>query len=248
MMESKKFVLQMGGLKIISSIKQKTSLKLKNIIEIKRGVLFDKTLLTNSKINHNSYPYFEGDVLRYQLNYLAPHWLVFDDNLKERPKDFLWFAGERILLRRLVNRRFRLMSTIINETCITNKNLYSIIAKPKTYSLPFILGILNSRLLSYLYVNQITQATKDDFPQVTIKDILELPFPSMAREISGKLENQVSALVMSMLNEYKQLLTAKTEQEKTVLSRQIEAIDRQIDRLVYDLYGLTEEEIRIVES
>jgi hypothetical protein len=35
---------------------------------------------------------------------------------------------------------------------------------------------------------------------------------------------------------------------RTVLQRQIEATDREIDRLVYELYGLTEEEIRIVEG
>ena len=35
---------------------------------------------------------------------------------------------------------------------------------------------------------------------------------------------------------------------KPMLQRQIDATDRQIDRLVYELYGLTEEEIRIVEG
>ena len=41
---------------------------------------------------------------------------------------------------------------------------------------------------------------------------------------------------------------AKTEHEKTAISRQIQATDRQIDQLVYELYGLTEDEIRIVEG
>jgi len=40
----------------------------------------------------------------------------------------------------------------------------------------------------------------------------------------------------------------KTDHEKTLIDRQIEATDRQIDALVYELYGLTEEEIRIVEG
>jgi hypothetical protein len=44
------------------------------------------------------------------------------------------------------------------------------------------------------------------------------------------------------------LFVAKTPQEKTALERQITASDSQIDRLVYDLYGLTEKEIRIVEG
>ena len=45
-----------------------------------------------------------------------------------------------------------------------------------------------------------------------------------------------------------QLPAAGSEREKTLLQKQIEATDRAIDRLVYDLYGLTEEEIRIVEG
>ena len=45
-----------------------------------------------------------------------------------------------------------------------------------------------------------------------------------------------------------QRLAAKTPHEKTVLQKQIEVTDRQIDRLVYALYGLTEEEVRIVEE
>jgi hypothetical protein len=41
---------------------------------------------------------------------------------------------------------------------------------------------------------------------------------------------------------------AKEPQTKTVLQRQIETTDHQIDRLVYELYELTEDEIRIVEG
>ena len=38
------------------------------------------------------------------------------------------------------------------------------------------------------------------------------------------------------------------DHERTVIERQIEATDREIDRLVYELYGLSEEEIRLVEG
>ena len=55
-------------------------------------------------------------------------------------------------------------------------------------------------------------------------------------------------LVDRMLSLNKQLPTAKTDHEKTVLQRQIEATDKQVDHLVYELYGLTEEEIKIVEE
>ena len=51
-----------------------------------------------------------------------------------------------------------------------------------------------------------------------------------------------------MLALHKQLAAAKTPHEKTAFQAQIAATDRQIDRLVYELYGLTEKEIRIVEE
>ena len=56
------------------------------------------------------------------------------------------------------------------------------------------------------------------------------------------------ALVERMLALHKQKADVKTEHEKNLVERQIEATDKQIDALVYELYGLTEEEIRIVEN
>jgi hypothetical protein len=42
--------------------------------------------------------------------------------------------------------------------------------------------------------------------------------------------------------------TANNPEQKTRLQREIEATDHQIDQLVYELYGLTEEKIKIVET
>ena len=55
------------------------------------------------------------------------------------------------------------------------------------------------------------------------------------------------SLVERILILHKQLNYTMTEHEKTMLSRQIQAIDDQIDLLVYELYGLTDEEIDIVK-
>jgi hypothetical protein len=55
-------------------------------------------------------------------------------------------------------------------------------------------------------------------------------------------------LVEGMLALHTRLADVRTEHEKTVLRRQIEATDRQIDQLVYELYGLTDQEIKIVEE
>jgi hypothetical protein len=55
-------------------------------------------------------------------------------------------------------------------------------------------------------------------------------------------------VVDQILSLNKRLPEAKTDHEKTALQRQIDATDQQIDQLVYELYGLTEEEIKIVEG
>ena len=55
-------------------------------------------------------------------------------------------------------------------------------------------------------------------------------------------------LVNSMLGLHKQLAAAKLEAQKALIQRQIDATDAEIDRLVYDLYGLTAEEIALVEE
>ncbi|MBM3189596.1 MAG: hypothetical protein FJZ90_12835 [Chloroflexi bacterium] len=56
------------------------------------------------------------------------------------------------------------------------------------------------------------------------------------------------ALVERMLALHKELAAARTPHDKTLLQRQIEATDRQIDALVYELYDLTAEEIALVQG
>ena len=53
---------------------------------------------------------------------------------------------------------------------------------------------------------------------------------------------------MVALDLNRRLAAAKVSHEKEVLAGMIYATDRQIDRLVYELYGLTEEEIAVVEQ
>ena len=51
-----------------------------------------------------------------------------------------------------------------------------------------------------------------------------------------------------MLALHKSLASAQNPQEADRLTREIESVDKSIDGLVYELYGLSEEEIKIVEG
>jgi len=59
-------------------------------------------------------------------------------------------------------------------------------------------------------------------------------------------DDRMVALVEQMLDLNRRLAAAKATHEKGVLAGMIDATDRQIDRLVYELYGLTEDEVAIV--
>ncbi|MCX5810472.1 MAG: hypothetical protein NTX36_14080, partial [Proteobacteria bacterium] len=69
---------------------------------------------------------------------------------------------------------------------------------------------------------------------------------SLQKEVAH--HDHIVSHVEQMLALHKQLVEAKTPHDKTAIQRQIDATDRQIDRLVYELYELTEEEIKIVEG
>lgn len=112
-------------------------------------------------------------------------------------------------------------------------------------TLKFLVGVLNSRLMTFVY-RQVFSALKMSggyfqfqAPQLRLLPIL---IPGSNERIS--LENIVNRMIL-IQSKYK---SCKTPQEQNNLKRQLDATDRQIDKLVYELYGLTDDEIKIVEG
>ncbi|HDQ40580.1 MAG TPA: hypothetical protein ENN39_06065 [Desulfonatronum sp.] len=62
------------------------------------------------------------------------------------------------------------------------------------------------------------------------------------------LHDKLVALVQRMLDLHKRAAAASTSHEQTLIQRQIATTDQEIDHLVYELYGLNDEEIAIVEE
>jgi hypothetical protein len=79
-------------------------------------------------------------------------------------------------------------------------------------------------------------------------ETFSIPDTDFSNSLDKARHDRMVSLVEQMLSLNKQLQAAKTDHEKTSLQRQIDVTDRQIDLLVYELYGLTEDEIRIVEG
>jgi type I restriction-modification system DNA methylase subunit len=113
----------------------------------------------------------------------------------------------------------------------------------------YLLGILNSRLMRFLLRN-ICDKVQGGFYRLKIVYIQQLPIRNIdfKNPDEKKMYDTMVQLVEQMLMLNKQLAEANTAHEKTLLQRQIDATDKQIDKMVYELYELTPEEIKIIEG
>ena len=99
--------------------------------------------------------------------------------------------------------------------------------------------------MSWYFLHRSNIAQRDDFPKIVLKETRSLPiYPVNLSNAKDKVKyEQMISYVETILTSQSKLLKVNSEQEKLNHQRQIEATDRQIDALVYQLYGLTEEEI-----
>lgn len=137
--------------------------------------------------------------------------------------------------------------TLARDPLFFNNKVKGLVLKQDSQlTLEALLGLLNSRLLHYLH-RLLAPPKGGGFFEVKTRTMSELPivYPSTARD--GHFE-RIENLVIKMLRLYRNLYDARTPHDKKFIQRQIDATDKQIDRLVYELYGLTDEEIRIVEE
>jgi fido (protein-threonine AMPylation protein)/predicted type IV restriction endonuclease len=118
---------------------------------------------------------------------------------------------------------------------------------------PYLLGILNSRLFWFAIGNLSIPfgVRAGQYRYRLIYQYME-KVPIRVIDFISKADkethDQMVAHVERNLDLHKRLSAAQTPAEKERLQRQIDNTDQEIDRLVYDLYGLTEEEIKIVEA
>ncbi len=134
---------------------------------------------------------------------------------------------------------------------LDNVDVGGITLKPafQELGLVYLLGLLNSKLLRW-YFPFVSAPFRGGWLSANRQFLAQLPIISikMFDSTEKDVHVRIVALVNQMLSLHKQLTDAKTDHERTVFQRQIDTTDHQIDQLVYDLYGLTVEEIKIVEE
>jgi hypothetical protein len=118
-----------------------------------------------------------------------------------------------------------------------------------TYDLHYILGILNSSLLKSYFEQRYTAGANLTI-RITNRVLKSLPIRTINFSDPADVEkhDRMVQLVDEILDLHKRLAAAKSDADKTRLERAVKATDRKIDALVYEMYGLTEDEIAVVEG
>ncbi|MGI8978773.1 MAG: Eco57I restriction-modification methylase domain-containing protein [Pirellulaceae bacterium] len=113
----------------------------------------------------------------------------------------------------------------------------------------FVLGILNSRL-AFWHLQHISNVFRGGWITCTKQYVGTLPIPSvdLDKRKDKTRHDKIVVLVDQIVSLHEKLPSAKSDLAQAALQRQITATDRQIDELVYELYELTPEEIKIVEE
>ncbi|MDR3627932.1 MAG: TaqI-like C-terminal specificity domain-containing protein [Ignavibacteriaceae bacterium] len=188
-------------------------------------------------------PFYDGKHIgRYEILWSNNNWIKYGKWLAA-PREQEHFIGEKILIRKIVGDT--LLATYTNDTSYCNTLLFILkmkISSPISYL--SLLAILNSKLIGWYFINKFQISSDDTFPQIMIRDIIQFPIPLIESHELIKYDQ----LVEQIIETKKVISVAKTESEKEYLENKCSSLDRQIDNLVYELYGLNEEEIGIIEK
>jgi hypothetical protein len=190
-----------------------------------------KPLLVGSDVNRYSLKFPGNLFIRYGK------WLMYPSNEN-------LMLGPKILMRQ---------TSDILRCCFDENGYYCqnsvFIAHSSALDLKYLLALLNSRLLGFVYRFGNPQTGKV-FAEIKPSVVKGLPIRRMnLSDASEKARHDaVVDKVEKMLALMPKLRRTTSESEKAALQNAVTTTDAEIDRLVYELYGLTKEEIKIVEG
>ena len=186
------------------------------------------------KFKYDDYtlPYLNGsDIGRYKINWSGQY--LRYGNWLSQPKTIEQFTGPRILIREITGKFPNvLQSMYVEDTFLNNKSILNIQANENSlFTLKFLVAYLNSKLVSFYHIRQTVKGNRNLFPKIVIKDLQNYPVPFLNQAIMDLIEEK-SVSILKLKNQ---------DQDTTDL-------ESEIDFMVYELYGLTEDEIKVVEG
>ena len=230
------------SLKFIEKI-SKNSEPLSSILKIQEAIKTgdDKKYLKNTPFdNPNNHVLLKGsDIDRYAIT--SEHYINYDRALLKRPGKVEVFESEKLYIRRISN---KIIAAFDDRGRYAVHTLYTGMPLNKSYDIYYVLGILNSRLFTYLYSSRFP-FKGNVFPEIRIGNLGELPVKKTSKEEQNGIIDLVTK-IMKLKTELKDELEGSNKSNSII--SEIERTDRQIDELIYKLYNLTLEEISIVEK
>jgi len=186
----------------------------------------------DNKVDENTYPYLNGaDIGRYKFNW-SGQWLRYGEWLSQ-PKTLSQFTLPRILIREITGKfPFVMQAMYVTGAYLNNKSILNVLPKTDEYSLLFLCGYLNSKLISFYHKRQTVKGDRKLFPKIVIKDLQNYPIP----KVDLKAQQPVIDLVNKIIS---QKLSGNTNTE---------SLETEIDNLVFDMYEFTSAERDIVNG
>ena len=154
-------------------------------------------------------------------------------------KDESLYKGEKILIRKTGLG----INAVLDKDSYVIQVIYILKKKRDDCDPRYLLGILNSILMKYYYFSKFGQKERKTFPHLTQGKVLQLPIKIVAQE---PLIDRVDKM-LSLNKRLNEIGDKKTDQRARI-DEEIKRTDAEIDELVYKLYGITEEEKKIIEE
>jgi type I restriction-modification system DNA methylase subunit len=182
-----------------------------------------------------------SEVSRYSFNWIEEY-IDYGEWLAE-PRKPEWFNGERILVRE-VTAKGVIQATFINGDYVFSNSVDGIKIINDRIESKYLLGIINSKLITFYHLNSSPNAFKGAFPKVLLQDLRDLRIPEATKSKQKEIIKHVDLL----LNFNEELRENKLQTKIEQLKQRIEHSEEKINQLVYELYELTPEEIAIIEN
>jgi hypothetical protein len=176
-------------------------------------------------------------------------YLKYGDWLARNWKNKSFYETNKIAIRETGK---KITATLDFEKRYFLSSLYAIYYKRSELNnetdLKYILGIINSELANY-YIKLIAlNLTEGAFTKVRTNQLARLPIINLKSNNDEALKSEIVKLVDQLLKLNEEIKEAKLQTQIDQIKSKIDYCENRINELVYQLYGLTQEDIRIVEG
>lgn len=199
---------------------------------------------SDKKIDDDWFKYIDGDdVKRYSFTWTRGEYLKYGKNLAAPRSDFGLYSTPRILVRQIPSQPpYCINSCFTSETFLNDLNSMNIVYI-KCNPL-FLLAVLNSRLISFWFEYAFGKFSRGLFPQFKVNELECFPIPTASEQD----QSEISELAKKQIETNTKLNSVTSSRDREMIEQRIRILDKQINTKVYQLYNLTEDEIRVVEG